>query len=210
MRGRFITFEGGEGSGKSTQIGLLATRLREAGRQVVVTREPGGTQAAEAVRTLLVTGDADALLPMSEALLVNAARAEHVARLIRPRLAAGDDVLCDRYVDSTLAYQGAGKGIDRAKLEALHAMATGGLYPDLTLVFQLPVGTGLARSRTRAGQLGRGQRFEAHGGDFHDRVAAGFVEIVRDNPDRCRLIDAAGSIEAVAGRIWECVEALPC
>ncbi len=168
MRGRFITFEGGEGAGKSTQAKVLATRLRAAGIDVVETREPGGTPGAEAIRALVVAGDPDRWDGVTEALLMNAARADHVTRRIRPALAAGQWVVCDRYVDSTLAYQGAGKGLSTDALRATHRFATNDLWPDVTLVLDLPARSGSGR----AAQRGALDRFEKTGGDFHEVVAA--------------------------------------
>ena len=168
--GRFITLEGGEGAGKSTQAALLAERLRLAGIEVEVTREPGGTEGAEAIRALLVSGAIDRWSAITEACLVNAARADHVARRIRPALAENRWVVCDRFVDSTLAYQGAGKGMDIAALRALHRLAAADLWPDLTLILDLPDGDGLARASLRTGSAAR---FEAHDAAFHARVTYG-------------------------------------
>lgn len=195
--GRFITLEGGEGSGKSTQARLLANHLRAAGHHVVLTREPGGTPGAEAIRSLLVTGDADRWMPWSETLLVTAARVDHVARVIRPALARGDWVICDRYVDSTRAYQGAGWGLDDKALTALHDQAVG-LWPDCTLVLLLDQAEGLARAGARdSGEA----RYEALGRDFHARVQHFFADLPANEPQRCRAISASGSIDAVAARI---------
>ena len=196
---RFITLEGGEGTGKSTQVALLAERLRERGIEVVTTREPGGTEGAEAVRSLLVTGSTDRWSPAAEALLVNAGRADHVERLIRPALAAGKWVVSDRYADSTMAYQGAGKGLSDASLRSLHHLAAADLWPDLTLVLDLPVELGLGRAASRSGGEGR---FEGHDADFHERVALGFRDLAAAEPRRCRLIDASGEPGSVAARIW--------
>ena len=204
MSGRFITFEGGEGAGKSTQAALLAERLRAGGIDIVLTREPGGTPGAEAIRALVVEGDADRWDATTEALLMNAARADHVARLIRPALAAGQWVVCDRFVESTLAYQGAGKGLAAADLLEAHRFATGNLWPDLTLVLDLPVAIGAARAAAR----GRLDRFDALGADFHDRVAASFVHVAHQEPDRVRLIDATGEVGTVAAAVWRAVEPL--
>jgi dTMP kinase len=207
MSARFITFEGGEGAGKSTQAALLAARLRDHGRDVVLTREPGGTPGAEAIRSLVVEGEPDRWEAATEALLVNAARADHVARLIRPALARGAWVVCDRFVDSTLAYQGAGKGLPAAELLETHRLATGNLWPDLTLVLDLPVAIGAAR----AGARGHLDRFERTGGDFHDRVADSFRHVAHQEPDRVRLIDASGTPDEVAAAVWREVERLlPC
>ncbi|MEI6485963.1 MAG: dTMP kinase [Sphingomonadales bacterium] len=197
MRARFITLEGGEGSGKSTQGRLLAQRLRSQGHEVVLTREPGGTDGAEAIRSLLVTGDPDRWSPWSEALLMTAARVDHTQRTIRPALARGAIVICDRYIDSTRAYQGAGRGLPDAALTGLHDQAVG-LWPDITLVMQLDAGEGLARAAARGDAEAR---FEAMGGAFHARVKAFFAGLPAAEPARCRAIDAGGSIAAVAARI---------
>jgi dTMP kinase len=204
MTGRFITLEGGEGAGKSTQAALLATALRAEGIEVVATREPGGTPGAEAIRALIVEGDPDRWSALTELLLVNAARADHVARLIRPALARGAWVVCDRYIDSTLAYQGAGKGVPRDALIDQHRLATGNLWPDLTLVLDLPALFGVARAAER----GAPDRFERTGGDFHERVAQAFRGSVLDDPARVRLIDATRDPAAVAIAIWAEVEPL--
>lgn len=202
--GRFITLEGGEGSGKSTQAHKLAERLTLAGHDVVLTREPGGTSGAEAVRSLLVSGDPDRWTPWSEACLVNAARADHVVRVIRPALARGAWVICDRFIDSTRAYQGAGKGLADKDLLALHDQVTGGLWPDLTLILSLPVKAGLARATTRAGTE---TRFEAHDATFHTAIAEFFDALPRLEPARCIRIEADGKPDTVAARIWAAVEA---
>lgn len=204
MTGRFITLEGGEGAGKSTQAALLVTALRAEGIEVVATREPGGTPGAEAIRALIVEGDPDRWSALTELLLVNAARADHVARMIRPALARGAWVVCDRYIDSTLAYQGAGKGLPRDALIDQHRLATGNLWPDLTLVLDLPALFGVARAAER----GAPDRFERTGGDFHERVAQAFRASVIDDPARVRLIDATRDPAAVATAIWAEVEPL--
>ncbi len=203
MSGRFISFEGGEGSGKSTQARRLADNLRSRGHAVVLTREPGGTPGAEAIRTLLVTGDTDRWTAWGEACLVNAARADHVARVIRPALARGEWVVCDRFVDSTRAYQGAGKGIADLDLCALHRMASGDLWPDLTLVLQVAPGQGLARAGARGDSE---RRFEGHTADFHDRVAAFFAELPHREPDRCQGLAADQPIETLASAIAALVQ----
>lgn len=199
--GRFITLEGGEGSGKSTQARLLAEALRNQGHDVVLTREPGGTPGAEAIRALLVTGDPDRWTPWSDALLMTAARVDHVARVIRPALERGAIVLCDRFIDSTRAYQGAGRGLPDAALKRLHEEAVC-LWPDLTLVLLLDEAEGLRRAEVRAANMGSAEaRFEAIGGDFHARVQQFFAGLPSAEPERCRAINAAGSIDAVAARI---------
>ncbi len=196
--GRFITFEGGEGSGKSTQARLLADHLKSRGQDVVLTREPGGTAGAEAIRSLLVTGDADRWTAWGEACLVNAARADHVARVIRPALARGAVVICDRFVDSTRAYQGAGKGIADADLCALHRMATKDLWPELTIVLLMPPKQGLQRAGARANGE---DRFEGHEASFHDRIAAFFEALPASAPKRCRGFDGRQSIDTLATAI---------
>ena len=198
QRGRFISFEGGEGSGKSTQARKLAEYLGNRGEEVVLTREPGGTPGAEAIRALLVTGEPERWTAWSEACLVNAARADHVARVIRPALARGAWVICDRYVDSTRAYQGAGKGIADADLLALHALATGGLWPDLTLVLGIDAATGLARAGARGGGEAR---FEAHAAAFHARVHGFIAGLAASEPTRCRSFDAGQGVDELAAAI---------
>ncbi|KPF70789.1 thymidylate kinase [alpha proteobacterium AAP81b] len=198
MAGAFISFEGGEGSGKSTQARLLADWLKSRGQEVVLTREPGGTPGAEAVRALLVTGEAARWNAWSEACLVNAARADHIARVIAPALARGATVVCDRFVDSTRAYQGAGKGLADAELLVLHRLACGDLWPDLTIVLRVDPGIGLARAATRGDSE---RRFESHGDGFHARVTAFFNALPDAEPARCRGFDAAQPIDALAAQI---------
>lgn len=207
-RGRFISLEGGEGAGKSTQLNLLAERLVDAGIKLVTTREPGGTKGAETIRELFVSGATDRWDAATEACLVNAARADHVARQIRPALERGDWVLCDRYADSTFAYQGGDKGVPDADLMALHRVATGDLWPDLTLLLDLPVETGLARTLKR---VGGATRFEAHDIGFHQRVAARFHARATAEPHRIRTINADIDAHHVAAAIWaEVAPLLPC
>jgi dTMP kinase len=197
-RGRFITLEGGEGAGKSTQIRRLAAALERAGIAVLVTREPGGAPAAEDVRRLLVEGEPGRWQPVSEALLHYAARAEHVARTIRPALAAGTWVLCDRFADSTMAYQGYGHRLGRAPILALQRVVLGAFRPDLTLVLDLPVAAGLARAMGRGGA----DRYERMGRTFHERVRRGFRDIARREPRRCVVVPAQGGPDEVAARLW--------
>lgn len=202
-RGAFITLEGGEGSGKSTQTRLLCSALAERGIAVVQTREPGGSPEAEAIRTLLVEGATDRWDPMSEALLLFAARREHLRRTIEPALAAGSWVVCDRFGDSTVAYQGYAHGLGAATIAALADIAIGPVRPDLTLILDLPVEVGLARAKTR--EAGREDRFERMGAAFHERLRLGFREIAGQNPDRCRVIDATRSIPAIQAAILDAV-----
>jgi dTMP kinase len=198
VTGRFISFEGGEGSGKSTQARLLADRLRQTGKTVILTREPGGTDGAEAIRALLVNGDPGRWSPWAEACLVNAARADHVERVIRPALERGDWVICDRFVDSTRAYQGAGKGIADADLCALHVQVTGGLWPDLTIVLLTHPAMGLARAGARGAAE---SRFEAHDTAFHERIAGFFAGLAALEPARCQALDADQPVETLAAAI---------
>ncbi|MCP3729088.1 dTMP kinase [Sphingomonas sp. MG17] len=194
MSGRFLSLEGGEGVGKSTQVKRLAAALEARGLHVVLTREPGGTEGAEGVRSLLMQGDVARWSAHAETLLFAAARADHVEKLIRPAVDAGSWVLCDRYIDSTRAYQGA-QDIDDAAILALHGFGSKGLLPDRTLVLDLPDGEGHARSLERDG--GAADRFGARGPDFHQAVAAQFRRIAAAEPDRVRLIDAAGAVDDV-------------
>jgi dTMP kinase len=201
-KGRFLTFEGGEGVGKSTQIRYLAARLESSGVAVMVTREPGGAPGllaqASALRQLLVEGEPDAWSPESEALLNYAQRVEHVRRVIKPALANGTWVLCDRFADSTMAYQGYGHRLGPDFVKKLHRLVLGSFAPDLTLVFDLPLEVGLKRALSRAGAE---TRFERMGLEFHKRLRQGFRAIARQNPKRCRLVDASGDETTVAKRI---------
>ena len=199
--GRFITLEGGEGAGKSTQTRLLAARLRLAGLNVVETREPGGAAGAEILRGLLLSGDVEWSLP-AETLLHFAARAEHVERTIRPALAAGTWVVCDRFYDSTMVYQGFGLGADRATIATLTDLLA--LWPDLTLVLDIEVSTVVARMRKRGTPM---DRYERLGEGFFARVRDGFREIAAEHPVRCVLIDAEVEPQVVAARVWATIQA---
>jgi dTMP kinase len=206
--GRFITLEGGEGTGKSTQIAGLAKRLEAAGIGVITTREPGGAPGADTIRSLLVSGETDRWDPMSEALLNFAARREHLIRTIWPALERGHWVLSDRFADSTMAYQGYGHGIDRDLIDALYRAAVGDFHPDMTLVLDLPVAEGLRRASERNGTGAAAEdRYERMDVAFHKRLRAGFLEIAAAEPKRCVVIDAAGAVDDVAARIWSSVEA---
>lgn len=199
--GRFISLEGGEGVGKSTQVQALATALRHRGLNVVVTREPGGSPGAEAIRALLLSGADDRFGPECEALLFAAARADHVRRTIRPALAAGSWVLSDRFIDSSLAYQGGAGGLGIAKVRAINAPALDGTLPDRTLVLASP--EGMARAQARDGDAA--DRIGGRSGDYHGRVSEAFRQIAAEEPARVRLIDAAGSPEAVTGRVLDAI-----
>ncbi len=200
MRGVFLSLEGGEGAGKSTQAKRLAAALEARGIHVVLTREPGGTEGAEAIRGLLMQGAVTRWSAHTETLLFAAARADHVEKLIRPAVEAGSWVVCDRYVDSTRAYQGA-QDIDDAAILALHGFGSRGLLPDRTLVLDLPDGAGHARSIERDG--GAADRFGARGPDFHAAVAAQFRRIAEAEPDRVRLVDASGSMDDVTTSLMD-------
>ncbi len=197
--GRFITLEGGEGAGKSTQARRLAAWLGERGIDCLLTREPGGSPGAEDIRTLLVTGEPGRWDAVTEALLMNAARRDHVVRTIRPALAAGTWVICDRFFDSTLAYQGYAGGVPLATLRAFIDAAVGDTRPDLTLIMDMDPDTGLARAH--GGGSGAETRFERKGTAFHTAVREGFRTLAGDEPRRCAVIDAGRSVEDVAAAI---------
>ncbi|MEO1151741.1 MAG: dTMP kinase [Pseudomonadota bacterium] len=210
--GHFITVEGGDGVGKTTQIARLRDRLTALGHRVVVTREPGGAPGAEEIRRLLVTGAPDRWSAKTEALLMNAARADHLERTILPALAAGKIVLCDRFADSTLAYQSlANKGDEDALstdwVTKLQTLVVGAHMPVLTLVLHMGEAAALARVKDRETNTGGGEtRFEDKGPAFQARVAAAFVDIANAAPDRCALVSAEGSPDDVATRLWQVVE----
>jgi dTMP kinase len=207
-RGRFITFEGGEGAGKSTQVRRLVARLQGMGLEVVATREPGGSPGAEAIRNLVLTGSADRWSPLTETLLMYGARRDHIERTIAPALARGAWVVCDRFADSTRAYQGGAGGVDPALIAALETHILEGANPDLTLVFDLPVDVGLARAEAHATASGHAEtRFESKGMAFHERLRAAFRQIATAEPERCALIDAAQPIDEVEAEIWSSIEA---
>jgi dTMP kinase len=199
---KFITFEGGEGTGKSTQVKLLAEALTKADIDSVSTREPGGAPGAEDIRNLLVNGDVDRWSPMSEALLNYAARAEHLEHTVVPALESGKWVISDRFVDSTTAYQGYGHGLDLDILAELNQVVLGGFKPDLTLVFDLDLKVGLDRASSR----GDGEdRYERMGHDFHERLRQGFLDIAAGDPERCVVIDASVDIDTIATAVRKAV-----
>ncbi len=207
-RGRFVTFEGGEGVGKSVQARRLSETLIARGLAVTLTREPGGTRGAEDIRALVVTGAAERWPARTETLLYAAARADHLDHLIRPKLAAGAWVVCDRFADSTLAYQSGGRGVDRVFVDSLNALVIGKDWPDLTLILDIDVNTGLARAKARATAQGSDeQRYEAFDHAFHERLRAAYRDIAAREPHRCVLIDASGSEETIAATIWSHVAA---
>jgi dTMP kinase len=196
--GRFITLEGGEGAGKSTQIARLRTWLEGRGKTVVATREPGGSPGAEMIRKLLVEGPAERWDGITEALLHFAARRDHLRTTVWPALKRGAWVISDRFADSTRAYQGYGHGLDHAMLERLYDVAVGDFRPDLTLILDLPIDVGLARAAARRGAE---TRYENLPIEFHQRVKAGFLEIAKREPNRCVVIDAAQDIDTLAATI---------
>jgi len=207
--GRFITLEGGEGTGKSTQTRRLAEKLQALGIATIATREPGGAPGAEAIRGLLVERGNIQWTPLTEAFLHSAARVEHLAATVRPALAEGTWVISDRFADSTLAYQGYGLGLSKATIATLTRLATGGLKPDLTLILDLPVEKGLERAGRRIGASNGTSptgpledRYERMSVDFHARLRRGFRAVAKAEPRRCRIIDATGFVDEVAERIW--------
>ena len=202
MRGSFITFEGGEGSGKSTQVARLAERLRLRGIDVVTTREPGGSPGAEAMRILLLNGIVKPLGPTAETMIFAAARDDHVQTTIAPALARGAWVICDRFIDSTRVYQGVLGNVDPRVIRALERATVGDTMPDLTFVLDVPVEVGLARVHGRGGQR---DRFESEELEYHVRLREAFRELAQAEPERCVLIDAAQPPDIVAVRIWAAV-----
>jgi dTMP kinase len=201
-RGVFITLEGVEGCGKSTQASRLAKRLREEGYRVVETREPGGTPLAERIRDVLLSSSAEPVTPACEAHLILASRSQHVTQVISPALQNGVMVICDRFSDSTLAYQGYGRGLDLRALVRLNRVATGGLAPDLTLLLDLPIAAGLARRRREQDQ----NRLDREPRSFYQRVRNGFLELAAEQPRRIKVIDATPDPDTVETEIVTIVE----
>lgn len=204
MKGRFVTLEGGEGVGKSTQLRRLAEALRERRLDVIETREPGGSPGAEAIRKLLLEGEAERWTPEAEALLFAAARADHVARTIQPALERGAWVLCDRYLDSSIAYQGAAGGVGGDAIRTLHAIGSHGFLPERTLLLEVPARV----AADRLGRRGGADRMEAKGDAYHDRVVAAFATLAEAEPERYRRVDASGSAEEVTRRLLDALEDL--
>ena len=206
MQGRFITLEGGEGAGKSTQLKRLAEAIRARGQEVVETREPGGSPGAEAIRALLLQGAEDRWTAEGEALLFAAARADHVARTIRPALDRGAWVLCDRFLDSSLAYQGGAGGIGTDKIRKLHDVGSRGLLPDRTLLLRIDADAAAERAQRRDGA--GGDRIGTRDAAYHARVAAAFQALAEAEPERFRTVDAAGSPDQVTSRLLEALDDL--
>lgn len=206
MRGRFITIEGGEGVGKSTQIAALAEFLRTSGVEVVLTREPGGTQRAERIRELLLESAAEPMPPKCELLLVFAGRATHLENVIRPALQRGAWVVCDRFTDATFAYQGGGRGMNAATIAQLEELVQGELRPDLTLLLDAPLEIAAVRAQERNAARGSADRFEREQQDFFERVRRVYLERARQEPGRFAVIDAAASRDAVAAAIRSAIQ----
>ena len=204
MRGRFITFEGGEGTGKSTHTAMLASRLKGLGVGVHVTREPGGSLGAEIMRHVLLSGAAKPLGPDVEAILFAAARDDHLTNVIRPKLAGGTWVLCDRFADSTRIYQGVVGKVDPRTIRALERIVVGDTRPDLTFILDVPAEQALQRAAKRRGQAGA-DRFEGEARDFHERLRDGFLSLAANEPQRCVLIDATLPKDRVSEEIWHAV-----
>lgn len=201
IQSRFLTFEGGEGAGKSTQIKLLSQRLAAENIDHILTREPGGTDGAEAIRDILITGSADRWKPVSEILLHYAARADHLARVIVPALTAGRWVLCDRFMDSTRAYQGRGQGGADNLIDHLEATIVADHRPNLTIILDLPAAEGLKRAQARSAH----DRYESYDLAFHERLRKSFLETARREEDRCAVIDAGQGVNDISELIWSLV-----
>jgi dTMP kinase len=204
-RGAFITMEGGEGGGKSTQVGALVRRLQVAGTGAIATREPGGSPHAEKIRDVLLAGRLEALGPRAESLLFAAARIDHLDRTIKPALEEGTWVVCDRFHDSTRAYQGAGNGVNPAFIDALERVTLAGFTPDLTFILDVPAAVGLERADTRRGGATVPDRFEKQTLGFHQRLRDAFLELAAREPGRCLVVDATQPIEVVGAAIWMAV-----
>ena len=203
-RGFFITFEGGEGAGKSTQIRLLAEKLRAKGYKLLVTREPGGSPGAEAIRHVILSGAAEPFGPEMEALLFAAARSDHVEQVIRPAVQSGRIVLCDRFLDSSRVYQGGAGNLDPAYMQEMERVAINGMMPDMTLIFDIDPIEGLKRASSRRG-ASQADRFEKEDIDIHQRRRRAFLDIAEQEPDRCIVIDASGNVDAVENRVTAAV-----
>jgi len=204
MSGKFITFEGGEGTGKSTQAAMLALRLESLGLRVLLTREPGGSPGAEIIRHVLLSGAAKPFGPEAEAMLFAAARDDHIRCTILPALEAGKWVICDRFADSTRVYQGALGQVDQRLIKALERVSLGDLYPDLTLILDVPVALGLKRAARRRGGANP-DRFEVEKIDFHEKLRQAYLALAAAEPERCVIIDAAAPKEKVARQVWKAV-----
>jgi dTMP kinase len=208
-KGLFVTFEGIDGCGKTTQLALLSGKLREAGHDVVETVEPGGTEAGRAVRAILLDPRHDALSARTELLLYFASRAQNVTEVISPALQNGEIVLCDRFTDSTIVYQGAGRGVEEATILELHRIACGNIFPDLTILLDIDAETSLARARARNRETGSEEtRMDDEDAAFFGRVREGYLRLAAAEPKRIRVVDARGPVDAVARKIWKEVTAI--
>ncbi|MCX6356418.1 MAG: dTMP kinase [Candidatus Aureabacteria bacterium] len=211
MKGRFITIEGPEGCGKSTQSEILVNYLKGLGREVILTREPGGTRVGEEIRALVLSAKYEEMEPLTELLLMAASRAQHVLEKIRPAVEAGTVVVCSRFTDATIAYQGYARGFDRALLKTMNDIATGGVKPDLTLVIDIDVTTGLRRAfgvEKAEAKSGEGDRLEKEDIGFHERVRKGYLDLAQAEPGRVKVIDGSGTIEQVSAAIQRTVAAV--
>ena len=210
MKGRFITIEGPDGCGKTTQTDLLVKALREEGREVVVTREPGGTRIGEEIRSLVLSAKYEEMQPLTELLLMSASRSQHVLEKIGPALAEGKVIVCSRFTDATIAYQGYGRGFDIPLLEKVNAIATTGVWPDLTIILDIDVKEGLLRAfRTEKAEAksGEGDRLEQEDLGFHERVRAGYLALAKKYPKRVKVVDASGTIAKVQAAVMREVAA---
>jgi dTMP kinase len=210
MRGRFITIEGPDGCGKTTQTELLVKALREEGRGVIVTREPGGTRVGEEIRSLVLSAKFKEMRPLTELLLMSASRSQHVLEKIAPALKEGKIIVCSRFTDATIAYQGYGRGFDIPLIEKVNVIATTGVWPDLTIILDIDVREGLRRAiKTDKAEArsGEGDRLESEEIGFHERVRAGYLEVAKKYPARVKVIDASGTIEEVRAAVMKEVRA---
>jgi dTMP kinase len=198
MSGQFISFEGGEGSGKSTQLKLLTSAFEKSGLPFISTREPGGSKGAEKIRSLLVSGEVDSWDSLTETLLFNAARCDHIGRVVKPAISQGKTVICDRFLDSTLVYQGIGKGLGTAYIKSLHHMIFGNFMPNLTIILDISPEDGLKRA---GGRNHDENRFEKLDIEFHRRIRAGFLDIANKEPERCVVLDATQEAETIHRQI---------
>jgi dTMP kinase len=211
MRAKFITIEGPEGCGKTTQSNILVQYLRERGHEVILTREPGGTRIGEVIRSLVLDAKYEEMVPLTELLLMAASRSQHVLEKIRPSLAGGKTVICSRFSDATIAYQGCGRGFDIDLLRRINKIATGGLAPDLTLVIDIDVTTGLRRAfgvEKAEAKTGEGDRLESEDIGFHERVRQGYLDLAHKEPTRVKVIDGGGTIDEVSAAIRKAVDAV--
>jgi dTMP kinase len=211
MRGKFITIEGPEGCGKTTQSNILVQHIKEQGYEVILTREPGGTRIGEVIRALVLDAKYEEMVPLTELLLMAASRSQHVLEKIRPGLKEGKMVICSRFSDATIAYQGCGRGFDIDLLKRINGIATGGLAPDLTLVIDIDVTTGLRRAfgvEKAEAKRGEGDRLESEDIGFHERVRQGYLDLAQGEPKRVRVIDGSGTIDEVSAAIKKAVSAI--